>query len=211
MRLSIILAMMAVKEELGTRERKKIETSARITAAASRLATERGIAETTIDDIATEAGIGRATFFRYFESKELAIATGLSDVGVHVLADVIAAVDRDLGPLDAVRAAYAKLGEDFDSLRSMFLEQAQLSRSSKVLFAWTLHLYVDWENAIAEKVAPRFSDLAPDDPRPRMVGAMTMAAARLACDVWVADEGRGDLPALIQHHLTSLHLDEGAP
>ena len=108
MRLSIIRGMSAVKEELGTRERKKIETSARITAAASRLATERGIAETTIDDIATEAGIGRATFFRYFESKELAIATGLSDVGVHVLADVIAAVDRDLGPLDAVRAAYAK-------------------------------------------------------------------------------------------------------
>lgn len=210
MRLSIILGMLAVKEELGTRERKRIETSARITEAASRLATERGIARTTIDDIAAEAGIGRATFFRYFESKELAIATGLSDVGVHVLADVIAGVDRDLGPLDAVRAAYAKLGEDFDALRGMFLEQAQLSRSSKVLFAWTLHLYVDWENAIADAIAPRFADLAPGDPRPRMVGAMTMAAARLACDVWVDDDGRGDLPALIQQHLSALHLDQGA-
>ncbi|WP_344769011.1 TetR family transcriptional regulator [Aeromicrobium panaciterrae] len=202
--------MTAVKEQLGTRERKRIETSARITEAASRLATERGIAETTVDDIAAEAGIGRATFFRYFESKELAIATGLSDVGAHVLADVITGMPGDLGPLDAVRAAYAKLGEDFDALRPMFLEQAQLSRSSKVMFAWTLHLYVDWENAIARTIAPRFADLAPGDPRPRMVGAMTMAAARLACDVWVADEGRGDLPTLIQQHLSALHLDEGA-
>lgn len=211
MRLSIIRCMVAVKEQLGTRERKRIETSVRITEAASRLAAERGIAETSIDDIAAEAGIGRATFFRYFESKELAIATGLSDVGVHVLADVIASMDPDLGPLDAVRAAYAKLGEDFDVLRHMFLEQAQLSRSSKVLYAWTLHLYVDWENAIAETIAPRFSDLVPGDPRPRMVGAMTMAAARLACDVWVADDGHGDLPRLIQQHLNALQLDQGAP
>lgn len=210
MRLSIILDMAAVKEQLGTRERKRIETSARITEVASRLATERGIAETTVDDIAAEAGIGRATFFRYFESKELAIATGLSDVGAHVLADVLASMPDDMGPLDAVRAAYAKLGEDFDALRSMFLEQAQLSRSSKVMFAWTLHLYVDWENAIAETIAPRFTDLAPGDPRPRMIGAMTMAAARLACDVWVADDGRGDLPTFIQQHLSALHLDEGA-
>lgn len=211
MRLSIILDMAAVKEHLGTRERKRIETGSRITEAASRLATERGISATTVDDIATEAGIGRATFFRYFESKELAIATGLSDVGVHVLAEVLAGVPAELGPLDAVRAAYAKLGEDFDALRPMFLEQAQLSRSSKVMFAWTLHLYVDWENAIAKTIAPRFADLALDDPRPRMVGAMTMAAARLACDLWVADDGRGDLPELIQQHLSALHLDEGAP
>ncbi|HEX4190739.1 MAG TPA: TetR family transcriptional regulator [Marmoricola sp.] len=206
---------MAVKEETsrqarraggepGTRERKRSENQARIADAAARLASERGIAATTVDDISAVAGIGRATFFRYFDSKELAIATGLSDVGAHVLADVIAEMPARLGPLDAVQAAYARLGEDFDALRPMFLEQAELSRSSSVLFAWTLHLYVDWETAIADAVAPRFSDLAPDDPRPRMLGALTMAAARLACDVWVAEGGRGDLPALIQKYLRAI-------
>lgn len=190
----------------GTRERKRAETSQRIAETAARLAGERGIAETTIDDIAAAAGIGRATFFRYYDSKELAIATGLSDVGVHVLSDVLAQLPADLGPLEAVSAAHAVLGEHFDAQRLMFLEQAQLSRSSKVLFAWTLHLYVDWETAIAEAVAPRFDDLAPDDPRPRMVGALSMAAARLACDVWVADGGRGNLPELIQQYLNSVHL-----
>ena len=74
------------------------------------------------------------------------------------------------------------------------------------MFAWTLRLYVDWEVAIAEAVAPRFTALADDDPRPRMVGALTMAAARLACDVWVADEGRGDLPALIQQYLAAVEI-----
>lgn len=211
MRLSIILSIMAVKEqiegpELGRREQKRAETQARIAETAARLASARGIGETTVDEIAAAAGIGRATFFRYFDSKELAIATGLSEVGVLVLTDVLAAVPAELGPLDAVRAAHAKLGENFDDLRHVFLEQAQLSRSSKVMFAWTLHLYVDWENAIAEAVAHRFTDLVPDDPRPRMLGVLTMAAARLACDVWVADGGRGDLPALVQQHLNAVQL-----
>ena len=74
------------------------------------------------------------------------------------------------------------------------------------MFAWTLHLYVDWEIAIAAAIAPRFDDLVPGDPRPRMVGALSMAAARLACDVWVADGGAGDLPDLIQQHLAAIDL-----
>lgn len=197
---------MGVKEQVGTRERKRVETRARIAEAAARLAGQRGITATTVDDIATSSGIGRATFFRHFDSKELAIATGLSEVGAHVLADVIRQMPPDLGPLEAIRAAHAHLGANFDDLRTMFLEQAQLSRSSSVLFAWTLHLYVDWENAIAEAIEPRFSDLVAHDPRPRMLGALTMAAARLACDVWVADGGHGDLPALVQQYLSAVHL-----
>jgi hypothetical protein len=48
--------------------------------------------------------------------------------------------------------------------------------------------------------------IAPDDPRPRMIGAMTMAAARLACDEWVAEGGRTDLPALIRKHVDAIDV-----
>ncbi len=194
----------AVTNEPGLRERNRVATQQRIADAAARLAVEQGVAATTVDEIATAAGVGRATFFRYFDSKELAVAAGLSGAGAYVLAGVLAEVDGELGPLDAVRAAYARLGEDFRALRPMFLEQALLSRSSPAMLAWTLHLYVDWEVAIADAVAPRFVDLRPGDPRPRMLGALTMAAARLACDAWLLDGGRGDLPALIQEHLAAL-------
>lgn len=190
----------------GLRERKRVETRRRIADEAVRLASAHGIAATTVDEIAAAADIGRATFFRYFDSKELAIAAGLSDVAVFVLSTILAELPDHLGPLDAVRLAHAVLGEDFDRDRQMFLEQAQLTRSSPAMYAWTLHLYVDWEIAIADAVAPRFADLAPDDPRPRMLGAMVMAAARLACDIWVADGGRSDLPALIQQHLAAIEI-----
>lgn len=193
------------------RERKKGATRARLADVAARLATERGIPATTVDEIASEAGVGRATFFRYFDSKELAVAHGLSGAGAYVLAGVLREVDPALGPADAVRAAYAELGRGFDAHRQMFYEQAMLSRSSPAMFAWTLHLYVDWEIAIAEAVAPRFAELLPDDPRPRMLGAMTMAAARLAWGEWLDGEGRGDLPGLTQKYLSALEVPGGSP
>lgn len=202
---------MAQEAGPGLRERKRIETRRRIADEAVRLASERGIAATTVDEIAAAAEVGRATFFRYFESKELAIASGLSDVAVYVLSTILTELPADLGPLEAIRAAHATLGEDFQRNRQMFLDQALLTRSSPAMHAWTLHLYVDWEIAIADAVAPRFTHLAPDDPRPRMLGAVTMAAARLACDRWVDDGGRGDLPALIQEHLAAIDVPTAVP
>lgn len=192
----------------GLRARKRDETRARIAGAAVELVSAQGIPATTVEQVADRAGVGRATFFRYFESKELAIAAGLSDVAVYVFASTLRELPDELGPLDAVRAAHRVLADGFDELREMYLEQAMLSRASAAMTAWTLYLYVDWEIAIAEAVRPRFADLVEDDPRPRMVGALAMAAARLAVDRWVATEGRGDLPALLQLHLASLDVGD---
>jgi AcrR family transcriptional regulator len=201
---------MGPRQEPGLRDRKRAATRQRIAEQAARLAAEQGIAATTADRIADAAGVGRATFFRYFESKELAVASGLSDVGLYVFTRTLAEQPDDLGPLEAVRATHAALAADYAGNRQMYLDQAELTRSSPAMYAWMLHLYVDWEVAIAEAVAPRFPDLAENDPRPRMVGAMTMAAVRLACDVWVADEGRGDLPELLRRHLAPLDVMERA-
>ena len=58
-----------------------------------------------------------------------------------------------------------------------------------MLSAWTLQIYVGYESAIAELVAPRMPDLQPDDPRPRLIGAMAMASVRIALDDWLAHGG----------------------
>ena len=195
----------------GLRERKRAETRRRIAEAAARLVSRRGIPGTTVDQIADAARVGRATFFRYFDSKEQAIATGLSEVAVFVLASVLSEVPDDLGPLDAVRASHAVLAQTFEPHRDEFLEQALLSRSSPAMQAWTLLLYVEWEIAIADLIAPRFTDLGPHDPRPRMIGALTMAAVRLACDDWVAGDGRGDLPELIRTYLGAIEVRHLSP
>jgi hypothetical protein len=53
---------------------------------------------------------------------------------------------------------------------------ATLTRSSETLDAWTLHIYVRYESAIAELIAPRMLGLSAQDPRPRLIGALAMAA-----------------------------------
>jgi AcrR family transcriptional regulator len=54
----------------GLRERKKVETRETILREAFRLFRERGYTATTVDQIVEAAEVSRATFFRYFPTKE---------------------------------------------------------------------------------------------------------------------------------------------
>lgn len=66
--------------EAGGRSRRgrsvegRAEVRRELVAAAVRLFTSQGYEDTTVDDIAAAAGVGRRTFFRYFRSKEDAIS-----------------------------------------------------------------------------------------------------------------------------------------
>ena len=57
-------------EELGRRERKRLQTEEAISRAALELFTERGFEATTIADITERADVSRRTFFSYFPAKE---------------------------------------------------------------------------------------------------------------------------------------------
>jgi AcrR family transcriptional regulator len=62
---------------LGRRERRQNETRDRLMHAALRLFAQRGMAETSVEDITEAADVGKGTFFNYFPSKEhLLIAFG---------------------------------------------------------------------------------------------------------------------------------------
>lgn len=55
---------------MSLREKKKIETKNRIFEVSGRLFKEKGFENTTVDEIAKEAGIAKGTFFNYFPTKE---------------------------------------------------------------------------------------------------------------------------------------------
>ncbi len=52
------------------RARKKLETRGKILAAATRLFNEKGLAATTMEEVAQEADVGVGTVYNYFKSKE---------------------------------------------------------------------------------------------------------------------------------------------
>ncbi len=55
---------------MSLREKKKIETKNKIIEVGGRLFKEKGFNNTTVDEIAREAEIGKGTFFNYFPTKE---------------------------------------------------------------------------------------------------------------------------------------------
>lgn len=135
-------------------ERKRAAMRQRIATAAAQLVASRGLAGATVDRIADSADIGRATFFRYFNSKEDAVAEGMNAHWLGRITTALAAQPPQLTALEAVIGAFGELARGFAETENQIRELATLTRSSETLDAWTLHIYVRYESAIAELIAP---------------------------------------------------------
>ncbi len=95
-RLDYAPAMTAPGEPApGRRERRKIETHARLVAAARTLIAGNGIDAMRINEITEEADVGFGSFYNYFESKD-AIVAAVVDAVSKELGDTIAASTADL-------------------------------------------------------------------------------------------------------------------
>lgn len=189
-------------------ERKRTATRERIAGAAAQLVVDNGLADTTVEKIAQEAEVGRATFFRYFASKEDAVAEGTTRRWLDQITTTLAAQPAELSAIDAVVGAFAELADGISESHDQIRELAILTRSSSALNAWTLNVYVNYENAIAALLAPRLSGLVPDDPRPRLIGALAMAAVRIALDDWLVHGG--DLTQRVHGALRAVTVREAA-
>ncbi len=125
----------------------------------------------------------------------------------HWLDLITAAIARQpahLSASEAVVAAFEDLGDGFDAISGQVRELATLTRSSPVLSAWTLQIYLRYEAAIAASGGPSTRRPAPEDPRPRLLGALAMASIRIALDDWLAHGG--SLPARVRTALSSVHI-----
>ncbi|WP_020674120.1 TetR/AcrR family transcriptional regulator [Amycolatopsis nigrescens] len=69
---------MNEKDSGGLRERKKVATREALSAAALRLAMERGPENVRVDDIAEAAGVSPRTYNNYFSSREQAIVAAVA-------------------------------------------------------------------------------------------------------------------------------------
>ena len=185
--------------------RKQRATRARIAAAAAQSVAENGLAGATVGQIAHAAEIGRATFFRYFSSKEDAVAEGMTTHWLDLITAAIARQPEQLSASEAVVAAFEDLGDGFGAISGQVRELATLTRSSPVLSAWTLQIYFRYEAVIAALVAPRLGDPGPEDPRPRLLGALAMTSVRIALDDWLLYGG--SLPARVRTALSSVRIE----
>jgi AcrR family transcriptional regulator len=80
------------------------ERRAQLVALARRVFTERAYDDVSIEELATTAGISKGLLYHYFPTKRDLYVAGLRDISQGLVAAVAAVVDRDLAPLERVRA-----------------------------------------------------------------------------------------------------------
>ena len=168
---------------------------------ALRLFTEQGFEETTIEQIAAEAGVSRRTFFRYFDSKASAL-WGEFDSEVDVIRAALAKVPDQVPMMDAIRqvvvAANHYRAEDVPELRA----RMNLIGSVPALASSATVHYDAWERVVSEFVGARTGQ-PPWSLYPLVVGRSTLAACRAAYDRWSA-RADADLTVYLDAALTAL-------
>ena len=192
----------ARKGEEGLRERKRRETLQRISEVGLSLFLSKGYDATTLEEIATEAGISPRTFFYYFKSKDDIILAYVSGFNKEVRASI---TERGpIGsPLNSVEKAMAAVADRFATPKLMSI--VRLMRESDALRTKnrnSSHL----EDAIFEAICDAWPTKGRRD-RLRLVAIASMGAMRVAVDAWLAQSGKRPLSMYLRDAFSGLKTE----
>ena len=168
---------------LGRRERKKIETRDALVQVALELFEAKGVAATTVEEIADRVNVSPRTFHRYFAAKEDVLFV---DAGERLerFRTVLAARPADEPLLDSLAAATATMADSFMADQELERRRLRVIRSNTVLRGLNLRHTDEWNQAISALAAERLGQ-GPRDALPILLGACTIGALRTALDRWL--------------------------
>jgi AcrR family transcriptional regulator len=180
---------------MNTRRGRSVEGRAEVrrdlVAAAAELFRTRGYDDTTVDDIAAAAGVGRRTFFRYFRSKEDAISPD-HEAGLARVADVFAGAH----PGEPTASLVLRAGE---TVFDLYTDDPALS-VARFALAHEVPVLRDRESAgvdhyrrlFTRNLRDRLTDQPDGELRATVIGAAVVAAHNLALRSWLADGAPAD-------------------
>jgi AcrR family transcriptional regulator len=171
---------------------------------AVRLFAEQGYEQTTIAQIAREAGISQRSLFRYFGTKE-DLVCGDQDALGELLKRTVEQQPADMSAWDALRAGFeAILTANHTPQR--VLELSRLIFETPSLRARYLEKRLRWQADLVPIVQTRLDTTAgpSPDPRARAIIAAVFACVDTATELWAASEGRLDLADLYDQCLAAI-------
>ncbi|MFE3059948.1 mycofactocin system transcriptional regulator [Nocardia sp. NPDC059239] len=162
---------------------------------------EQGFDETTVEQIASVAGVSSRTFFRYFDSKAEVLWFQF-DAEVRRLQLAFLALPAQIGLMDGIRRVVVEVNqyraEDLPELRA----RMHLIATVPALQASSAPHYDAWGRAVSDFAAGRLGG-PPNSLYALAVGRATLATCRAAFDCWVACAD-GDLTAYLDQALVGL-------
>ena len=190
------------------RSQRSIETRRALEQAAIALFVEQGYDRTTIDDIATAAGVSARTFFRHFDAKEDVLIGDQGEMRQR-LARCFSSRPDEEPVLTCVREALMAFAAEYEDERDDHLRRARLSWSVPSVAARSAELRRPWEELITDLCARRLGVDARLDLRPLLIARATLAALETALQWWMLHDGKPALPTLIASTLDLLQTDFG--
>ncbi|MFI6173216.1 TetR/AcrR family transcriptional regulator [Nocardia sp. NPDC051052] len=170
---------------------------------ALRLFTEQGYDETTIAQIAREAGVSQRTLFRYFGTKEDLLG-GDQDKFGQVLTTTVGEQPAEADVWAALRAGFAAVLAVHES-REEALERFRLLHNTASLRAGYLEKRLRFQEALLPLIAARMNVVVDGaDPRVRAVLATAFACLDAASMTWVDNGGEGDIIDLYDECLAAV-------
>jgi mycofactocin system transcriptional regulator len=161
----------------------------------------RGFDQTTVDDIAGAAGIGRRTLFRYFPSKN-DLVWGDFDAGLSQLRTHLAERPADQGLLAGLREAVLAFNVFPGEQEQAHRERMTLILTVPALQAHSTLRYAAWRAVIAEHAGTRLG-LGPESLLPQLVAHSCLGAALTAYEQWLRTRD-SDLIPLLEEALSAL-------
>jgi len=179
----------------GLRERKKVRTRSAIESAALDLFEAQGYDATTVEQIAAEAEVATATFFRYFPSKAEVLVDNNNEQ-IPAMTQAILDRPRDENDLVAIRHAIVdKWVAAVDP--QLTARKARIVSSSDLLSGLSYHRGQQWLVSFVEALAQR-RGVEPDDARCILIARFALAALASAVEGWIARDCAGDLAAEVE-------------
>lgn len=157
---------------------------------------ERGFDQTSIDDIAAAAGIGRRTFFRYFKSKNDAV-WGDFDGQLTAFEAWFRDCPAEMPLLDAICAGVITFNSFDETAADGLRSRMTVILSSPALQAHSTLRYAAWRDVVSRFAAGRLG-VGADALVPRALGHLALGAALAAYEQWLTDEGSDLLTVLRQ-------------
>jgi len=188
----------------GLRERKKLATRQSLSAAALRLAVERGLDNVLVEDIAAEAGVSPRTFNNYFASKYEAICGIAMDRGRRI-GETLRQRPADEPLWEAISHAVLAQHTDVDRVPGKDkIAGIRVVVQSPTLQGEYLKAQYVMQRALAEAIAERTGTDAAVDMFPRIVAGAVMAATQVAMERWIMADPPVALGPLMRRALRAL-------
>jgi TetR/AcrR family transcriptional regulator, regulator of mycofactocin system len=150
-----------------------------------RLFVERGFDETTVDDIAAEAGIARRTFFAYYPSKNDVVYGDFGGL-LEAMRSHLFATPPDVPLLDAVREAVVAFNRIDPSAAEAHRARMRLILHTPALQAHSTLRYAAWRGVVADFAADRLGcDVRGLEPQ--LIAHTALGAAMAAYEQWLLD------------------------